>query len=120
MVLIPHFSFNADRHRRRRKEDEVVNASQPQQQNNSRTTTSMIASNSAKQSLPTSNSPQPPSGQGQSQSQGQGQGQFDLEAAAFPPLPGIEAGTGTVVKTVPVETVAPMENNSQSHWGENR
>ncbi|KAK6626982.1 hypothetical protein RUM44_009459 [Polyplax serrata] len=103
-------SFIVDRHRRRRKDDEPSNASQSQQQNNPRMTSALAASN--KQNLPMSNSPQPPTGQGQ--------GQFDLEANAFPPLPGIEAGTGTVVKTVPVEVVAPTENNSQSHWGENR
>lgn len=71
---------------------------------------SLAASN--KQNLPLSSSPQPPASQSQ--------GQFDLEANAFPPLPGIEAGTGTVVKTVPVEVVAPAENNPQSLWGENR
>lgn len=88
----------------------MANASQPQQQNNPRTASSLASSN--KQNLPSTNSPQPPIGHGQ--------GQFDLEATAFPPLPGIEAGTGTVIKSVPVEVVAPAENNVQSHWGENR
>lgn len=114
LFSITHFSFNADRHRRRRKEEELPNPSQTQQQNNLRSSSSAVTS-STKQNLPASNSPQPPSSQGQ----GQVQGQFDLEANAFPPLPGIEAGMGIVVKTVPVEGV-PNDNNSQTHWGENR
>lgn len=51
--------------------------------------------------------------------------QFDLEADAFPPLPGLEATAPApppipVAKVAPIETVAPMvEPSSQSHW-ENR
>lgn len=44
--------------------------------------------------------------------------QFDLEATAFPPLPGFEGGVGVSAKSnPPVETV--QVDNSSSHW-ENR
>ena len=44
--------------------------------------------------------------------------QFDLEATAFPPLPGLEGGVGVSAKSnPPVETV-PVDSSS-SHW-ENR
>lgn len=44
--------------------------------------------------------------------------QFDLEATAFPPLPGLEGGVGVSAKSIPpVETV--QVDSSSSHW-ENR
>jgi len=44
--------------------------------------------------------------------------QFDLEATAFPPLPGLEGGGGVSAKSIPpVETV--QVDSSSSHW-ENR
>ncbi|EEB19665.1 lupus la ribonucleoprotein, putative [Pediculus humanus corporis] len=94
-------SSSSDRHRRRRKEDEAIISLQSQQQNNPRLASSIAGSN--KQNLFSNNS-QPPANQGQ----------FDLEANAFPPLPGIEAGTSTVAKSVPVEVVTPAENNSHN------
>ncbi|XP_049828466.1 la-related protein 4-like isoform X4 [Schistocerca gregaria] len=44
--------------------------------------------------------------------------QFDLEATAFPPLPGLEAVTGTATKTVASVETTHAETSS-SHW-ENR
>ncbi|XP_067003403.1 la-related protein 4 isoform X2 [Anabrus simplex] len=92
------------RHRRRRKEDEVASAGR----------TSAVVGNTKPSTC--GGSPQPvareaigPNARG---------AQFDLEATAFPPLPGLDCTTAVATKTVvPVEPV-PVDT-SNSHW-ENR
>ncbi|XP_067003410.1 la-related protein 4 isoform X8 [Anabrus simplex] len=101
---IPQEHQEQSRHRRRRKEDEVASAGR----------TSAVVGNTKPSTC--GGSPQPvareaigPNARG---------AQFDLEATAFPPLPGLDCTTAVATKTVvPVEPV-PVDT-SNSHW-ENR
>ncbi|XP_069700264.1 la-related protein 4 isoform X2 [Periplaneta americana] len=92
------------RHRRRRKEDEVVGPGRA---------SSMMGSGKST----SGGSPQPLNRDSTGSNSSKGV-QFDLEATAFPPLPGLEGGVGVSAKAnPPVETV--QVDSSSSHW-ENR
>ncbi|PNF17764.1 hypothetical protein B7P43_G06883 [Cryptotermes secundus] len=92
------------RHRRRRKEDEAIGPGRA---------SSMMGSGKAT----SGGSPQPLNRDSTGTNSSKGI-QFDLEATAFPPLPGLEGGVGVSAKSnPPVETV--QVDSSSSHW-ENR
>ncbi|XP_021926482.1 la-related protein 4 [Zootermopsis nevadensis] len=91
------------RHRRRRKEDEVIGPGRSSMMGSGKSTSG--------------GSPQPLNRDGTGTDSSKGI-QFDLEATAFPPLPGLEGGAGVSCKsTPPVETV--QVDSSSSQW-ENR
>ncbi|KAJ8866018.1 hypothetical protein PR048_033542 [Dryococelus australis] len=104
--LVPGGVFG---HRRRRKEDEALGSPRA----------SGVVS-SSKSSATGASSPQPVPREQSTASARASQAQFDLEATAFPPLPGLDNGSSASVKSSsPVEPVPAVEATSNSHW-ENR
>lgn len=88
------------RHRRRRREDEIVVTGRTPLVGNMKPPT-------------TSGSPQPESAGTNTRG-----AQFDLEATAFPPLPGLEVSS-TVSTKISVNVDSAQSESSNSHW-ENR
>nr|CAD7570427.1 unnamed protein product [Timema californicum] len=93
------------RHRRRRKDEEVTGLARAP---------AMIGSNKSS----TSGSPQPVIRESNTSSSTTRGAQFDLEATAFPPLPGLDGGASASAKSSPPVEVVPTDTTSL-HW-ENR